>query len=121
MFKSKFKLAGILSAAVVFFGGVSPVLAQYEYEYNYSSNGSGWFGLFLTGCLCIFALAMFAFQIWMLIHAIKNAPEDQKVLWILLILLIPISSVIYFFTKKKEWDGNSAATDQPEIVNSDSN
>jgi hypothetical protein len=112
MLKVKHKVAGVLSGILLFLGNASAVAAQMDYEVS-SSAGDEEAGLIVCGvyaCLCIVGAAAFGFQIWMLVHAIKNAPEDQKTLWILLILLVgPIASVIYYFTKKKEFENSVEA------------
>ena len=90
----------------------SGVLAQLDYEYDYTYDATGdaaaagvsVFMLSIWCCSMVFGLLMFAFNIWMLIHAIQKAPEDQKILWILIIFFVPFGSVAYFFMKKKEWD-----------------
>ncbi|MBN2100614.1 PLDc N-terminal domain-containing protein [Candidatus Dojkabacteria bacterium] len=51
----------------------------------------------------LLSLGLLAFRIWMLVHVIKNAPEDKKTMWILLVLFVPLADWVYFFTKKKEW------------------
>jgi hypothetical protein len=46
------------------------------------------------------ALAMFAFWIWMLVHAIQNKglSDGEKTAWVLVIALVHfIGAVIYFF------------------------
>jgi len=81
-----------------------------------AATGAGILGAMwlLWCCLIIFGLLLFAFRIWMLIHALTNAPEDQKVMWALLIFFIPFVDWVYFFTKKKEWGGKKAAPAKTE-------
>jgi hypothetical protein len=46
------------------------------------------------------SLAVFAFWLWMLIHAITNKglPDAEKIVWVLVIIFLPfIGSIIYFF------------------------
>lgn len=49
----------------------------------------------------IFWLVYFAFWLWMLIHAITNKIPD-KTLWIILLIFIQITAVIYFFVVKRK-------------------
>ena len=122
------KLISTLTAAAgsasLLLANASGVLAQWDddftYDYGYDTVDTGaaagmtavsWA---ITCCCSIFGLAMFAFSIWMLVHAIQHAPEDQRILWILIILLVPFGSVIYFFVKKKEFDGGSKSSGPAE-------
>lgn len=59
----------------------------------------------MIGACCggVIGLVCLGIRIWMLIHAIQNAPEDKKTLWILLLIFVPLTPWIYLFTKKKEW------------------
>jgi hypothetical protein len=53
----------------------------------------------------VISLACFAFWLWMLIHAITNKglSDGEKILWVLVIILIPfIGSVIYFFIGREK-------------------
>lgn len=54
-------------------------------------------------CAGIVGLVNLIFLIISLIHCVQNAPDDQKTLWILLIIFVPFVGIIYFFTKRKEW------------------
>lgn len=104
----------MLISVVVFLAGAHQVMAQWDYEYSYDeysdvTDGSGFLagmGIFMWVvwcCAMLIGLGSMIFRIVMLVHAIKNAPEDQKTLWILLLILVPLTPFIYFFTKKKEW------------------
>jgi len=115
------RLAGAFAGVSLFLSSATGALAQYDYEYTYDTTddaaaaaASGVFGAFwLIWCCCVlFGLVLFAFRIWMLIHAIKNAPEDQKTLWIILVLLVPFADWVYFFTKKKEWSSPKVEASQ---------
>jgi hypothetical protein len=54
--------------------------------------------------LVIGALVLFAFWIWMLVHAIQNEPKDQA-LWILILMLTNFwGGVIYYFAVKRKMD-----------------
>ena len=58
--------------------------------------------LILLVCLPI-ALAMFAFWIWMLIHAAQNKglSDSERIAWVLIIALVHfIGALIYFFVGK---------------------
>jgi hypothetical protein len=109
-----------LATLVVFFAGAQQVMAQWDYDgydytdYSGTSSDAGFLGTLFSGmgifvwvvwcCAIIISLAFFVFRVIMLVHAIKNAPEDDKTLWILLLIFVPLVPFIYFFTKKKEWD-----------------
>lgn len=110
------KVAAVGTAVAGFFASASSVFAQsdwtYSYDYGYDTYDSaatgfglfsGTLGLVISCCMMILSLALLGFRIWMLVHAIKNAPEDQKTLWILLIIFVPFADWVYFFTKKKQW------------------
>ena len=60
----------------------------------------GLFGLFFMLIAGMFALAAFAFWIWMLVHAITNKAlgDGEKIAWVLVILFLHfIGALIYFF------------------------
>ena len=50
----------------------------------------------------------------MLIHVLKHGPDDQKILWVLLIFFVPFGSLIYFFAKKKEFEGSGSTETKTE-------
>jgi hypothetical protein len=51
--------------------------------------------------LLIVAL-VFAFPIWMVIDCVTNEPStgNEKIVWLLVIVLAPLGSLIYFFGRK---------------------
>ena len=58
--------------------------------------------LFVLGILLLFplGLALFAFWIWMLVHAAQNKglSDGEKVAWVLIIALVHfLGALIYFF------------------------
>ena len=68
--------------------------------------------ILLLGMLLLvpLALGMFAFWIWMLIHAIQNKglSDGEKTAWVLVIALLHfIGALIYFFAGKSK--GNLAS------------
>lgn len=106
------RLAGAVAGVSLFLSSATAALAQYEYEYTYdvadeagAAAATGVMGAFwlVWCCVMLVGVLFFAFRIWMLVHAIQNAPDDKKTLWIILILLVPLADWVYFFTKKKEW------------------
>lgn len=116
------KLTGVAGAAALFLTSAAAVLAQYDddyyYDYTYDSTldsgaGAEWtlVSMAILCCVTILVIAGCAFSIWMLIHAWNHAPEDQKMLWILLMLFVPFMSLVYFFTKKKEWEGGAVKSE----------
>lgn len=106
--KVKAKIASAVAAVTAYLAAAPAVLAQYDYTYDYTydddvAGGVGVVMMIVWCCSALFGLANLAIVIWMLVHAIQNAPEDKKVLWILLILFVPFAAWVYFFTKRKEW------------------
>ena len=48
----------------------------------------------------LIGLAVFAFWVWMLIHAITNKGlgDVEKIVWVLVVIFLPlIGSILYFF------------------------
>lgn len=103
MRKALAKLTGAVAGAAVYLASASGAFAQYDYTYDSSDEGAGVLAFAMMCCPWMIALPLLGFRIWMLVHVIQNAPEDQKVLWILIVLLVPFGDWVYFFTKKKEW------------------
>ena len=70
--------------------------------------GLGMFGLlggFVGGMI---GLALFAFWLWMLIHAHDNKGLDGtgKILWVIVIIFLPlVGSVIYYFVGRSKASG----------------
>jgi len=65
----------------------------------------GWEGILILGMLIgiPLAAALFAFWIWMLVHAAQNKGlgDGEKVAWVLIIALLHfLGAVIYFFVGK---------------------
>ena len=55
------------------------------------------FFVFGGGIFCITAI----FWIWMLVDAIQNEANDERLLWVLLIIFLPfIGSMLYLFMRK---------------------
>ncbi len=60
----------------------------------------GAFGLLVWLVVAGLSLALFAFWLWMLIHAITNKGlrDVEKVVWVIVIIFLPfLGSLIYFF------------------------
>jgi hypothetical protein len=60
----------------------------------------GVFGLFFMLIAGMFALMVFVFWIWMLIHAVTNKGlgDGEKIAWVLVIFFLHfIGALIYFF------------------------
>jgi hypothetical protein len=56
----------------------------------------------------LIGIAVFAFWIWMLVHAITNkGVEDiEKIVWVLAIIFLPlIGSILYFFIGRPKGRG----------------
>ncbi len=61
---------------------------------------SGILGIFAFLVGGVIALALFAFWIWMLVHAITNKglTDTEKIVWVLVIIFVHfIGALIYFF------------------------
>lgn len=116
--------SGVAGGMSLLLANATGVLAQSDYlydsyDYTYDEDAAeaaaGLFGLggtmlFLVWCcLIVVGIAFAIFRLLMLIHAIQNAPADQKTLWIILIIFVPFCDWVYFFTKKKEWSKSKAA------------
>lgn len=115
------RILSVFAAAVLV--GVSvflyaaPALAQTDYEYTYDSGTdattdavAGSIGIFMwvvTCCSSILCIVVGVLSLISLVHCIQHAPADQKTLWIILILLVPFAGLVYFFTKRKQWSGES--------------
>ena len=78
----------------------------------------GWPELMVIGLMLIgsvISLALFAFWIWMLVHAVQNKglSEGEKIAWVLVVVLMPfLGSLVYFFVGKPK-EKPSAAAGQP--------
>ena len=60
----------------------------------------GAFGLLVWLVMAALSLALFAFWLWMLIHAITNKGLGgaEKIVWVIVIIFLPfLGSLIYFF------------------------
>lgn len=55
--------------------------------------------LLLIGLIA--ALAFFVFWIWMFIDAIRFE-EERKAMWIILMIFVQITAIIYYFVKKRK-------------------
>ncbi len=93
--------------------GVTNVSAT-SYSYDFDSGIGDSFGsmaclggnLIVTICSCVFSLAITAFNVWMIIDIVQR---DEKVLpgkikWLLVALLVPFGSVVYYFMRKRPMD-----------------
>ena len=56
----------------------------------------------LAGPDLIIILLLFAFPTWMVIDCLtkESSQGNDKVVWLLVILLVPLGSLIYFFARK---------------------
>jgi hypothetical protein len=114
---SKVTAAGAGLAAMLF--AAAPALAQLDYEYTYDygadagatavAGGMGIFMIVVWCCAALFGIVNLVVWVMSLIHCIQHAPDDQKTLWLILIILVPFGAWIYFFTKRKQWSGSSPA------------
>jgi hypothetical protein len=118
-------VAAVLLPVTMFLAFAGAVRAQSDYsDYTWDTSTStasdaaatglvatlGVFYWIIMCCFGIYAIASLVIWIISLIHCVQNAPEDQKTMWILLIVLIPlyIGAWIYFFAKKKEFSPKTA-------------
>jgi len=103
-------IATAVGSALV--GTVNVSATSYSYDYDYGAGDA--FGsmaclggnLIVTICSCIFSLAITAFNVWMIIDVVQR---DEKVLpgkikWLLVVLLVPFGSVVYYFMRKRPMD-----------------
>ncbi len=74
----------------------------------YGSAGAGVFGMLLLLAVAVVGLALFAFWIWMLIHAITNQRlnDTEKIIWVLVVLFLHVlGALIYFFVGRRKAGG----------------
>ena len=72
------------------------------------SDMSGLIGLLAMLVVGAIVLAMFAFWIWMLIHAITNKglTDTEKIIWVLVVLFLHVlGALIYFFLGRPKATG----------------
>jgi hypothetical protein len=70
--------------------------------------GSGIFGLLVFLFTAAIGVAVFAFWIWMLIHAITNKGLDntERIIWVLVVLFLhALGALIYFFVGRPKATG----------------
>ena len=73
---------------------------------------SGAFSLLFGLISIVIGIALFAFWLWMLIHAIQNKglSDGERVVWVLVIIFLPfIGSIIYFFVARPRAPGGVRA------------
>jgi hypothetical protein len=66
------------------------------------------FGLLAILVMAAIGLALFAFWIWMLIHAITNKglTDTEKIIWVLVVLFLHfLGALIYFFVGRPKATG----------------
>ena len=62
-----------------------------------------------------FCILVFVFWLMMLIDAIKNAPKDMKLIWVIVIIFTNIvGALVYYFIEKKE-KKNKTETKKEEV------
>ena len=69
---------------------------------------SGAFGLFFILAGAVVGLLIFAFWIWMLLHAITNKglSDTEKIIWVLVVIFLHfLGAIIYFFLGKPRGHG----------------
>lgn len=67
---------------------------------NTAEVGASLVGILVLLVVALISLALFILWIWMLIHAITNQGlrDTEKVLWVILIILLPfLGPILYFF------------------------
>ena len=72
------------------------------------SAGAGIIGMLLLLIVSVVGLALFAFWLWMLIHAIKNKglTDTEKIIWVLVVLFLHVlGALIYFFVGRPKAGG----------------
>jgi hypothetical protein len=66
------------------------------------------FGLLAILVMATIGLGLFAFWLWMLIHAITNKgiADMEKIVWVIVIIFLPfVGSLIYFFIGRPKATG----------------
>jgi hypothetical protein len=66
----------------------------------FGSVGASIFGLLAFLVAAAVGLALFAFWLWMLIHAITNKGlrDTEKLVWVIVVLFLPLlGPILYFF------------------------
>ncbi len=74
----------------------------------FGSVGASVAGLLVFLVMGAISLALFAFWLWMLIHAITNKGlrDSEKILWVILVIFLPLlGSLIYFFIGRAKAGG----------------
>ena len=74
----------------------------------FGSIVGGVFGLLVWLVMAALSLALFAFWLWMLIHAITNKGLGgaEKIVWVIVIIFLPfLGSLIYFFIGRPKGGG----------------
>ena len=69
---------------------------------------SGAFGLFFILAGAVLGLLIFAFWIWMLIHAITNKglTDTEKIIWVLVVIFLHfLGALLYFILGKPKGEG----------------
>lgn len=67
---------------------------------NATEIGASLVGILVLLFVALISLGLFVLWIWMLIHAITNPGlrDTEKVLWVILIILLPfLGPILYFF------------------------
>ncbi|MBU6370996.1 MAG: PLDc N-terminal domain-containing protein [Patescibacteria group bacterium] len=74
-----------------------------DYGYaNYGWHVPLFFLVFIPVIWFLFCLAVFVLWIWMLIDAIKYAPEKMKLVWVIVIIFTCIiGALIYYFVEHR--------------------
>ena len=70
--------------------------------------GASLFGLLAGLVVAAISLAVFAFWLWMLVHALTNKGLDgtEKIVWVIVVIFLPfIGSLIYFFVGRPKAGG----------------
>ncbi len=104
------KIIGIVSIALLpaisFAQGMVKNYVDRGYGYGIlDANHSAlviFFVLLIPLIWVIFAISIFVFWVVMLIDAIKNSPENTKIVWVLVIIFTHIiGALIYYFVEKR--------------------
>jgi hypothetical protein len=109
------KIIGILSAFLL---PVTTFAQGYMMDYfnrGYECKDFVWGGpllgafLFLPIIGVILAICVFVFWLLMLVDAIKNSPEKNRLIWVVVIIFTHIiGALVYYFVEKRPKDKHSA-------------
>lgn len=122
MKRKVFSLSSVFTSFLAFSAPltVSAIDLQSDFMYTYPSTGgsdsSGLFGVFIIAVWCSLVIfSLFVSVIWILsiIDIIKRdnwKNENDKILWLLLVIFVPIADLYYYFFYRKTLNKGTQST-----------